>query len=124
MLSSAILNSARRLSYGVCGSSDLNETESTNPTIIRVEMMDEPPYEMNGTGLSERGKMPMTPLTLSRSWIMMSEVHPAAISLPVRSGAFSAILSPAHSRRAKAANRPTVPTNPSSSPTTAKMKSL
>ncbi len=81
--------------------------------------MDVPPYEMKGIGLPVSGKMPRTPVTLSSICTTMSEVHPAAMSLPERSGACWAILRPAHPRTPKPTSMPRVPTSPHSSPMTA-----
>ena len=87
-------------------------------------MMDEPPYERNGMGLPESGKMPMTPQTLSSIWKARSEVHPTATRRPERSDAQRAIFMPCHAMTPKAARTPRVPTRPHSSPMMAKMKSL
>ena len=121
---SVTLSERRAPSWAVSGRRECTETETTMPASMRLAMTDEPPYETKGMGFPESGKMPMTPATLSSIWITTSVVQPAAMSLPARSGACSAILNPAHAKSAKPASRPSVPTSPHSSPMTAKMKSL
>ena len=73
-------------------------------------MIVEPPYETNGIGLPVRGMMPMTPHTLTSIWKTMSEVQPAAMRRPVRSGAYLAMRKPAQAKIAKPASMPSAPT--------------
>jgi hypothetical protein len=82
-----MLQDARCLSYSVSGSLDCLETDIKSPTIKILDMMVEPPYEINGRGLPERGRRPKTPPMLTKAWMINIEVQPAAISLPVKSGA-------------------------------------
>ena len=87
-------------------------------------MIDEPPYDRNGSGLPESGMILSTPHTLTNIWMMMSDVQPHAMSRPERSEAYLAMRNPAQAKTTKPAITPSVPTRPHSSPTTAKMKSL
>lgn len=77
----------RLRSWTVSGSVEWLDTETIMPTSMRQLMMVDPPYDTKGTGFPESGVMPRTPQTFTSSWITMSEVQPAAMSLPHMSGA-------------------------------------
>ena len=77
----------RLRSWTVTGSVERLDTETIMPTSMRQLMIVEPPYDTNGTGFPESGMSPSTPQTFTSSWMMMSEVQPAAMSLPHMSGA-------------------------------------
>ena len=94
------------------------------PAASIVNTSADPPNDTNGSGTPDTGSSPTTPPMLTAAWATTQTVIPAARSVPNRSGARSAARIP---RTANAANSPrtaSVPMRPSSSPMTAKMKSV
>src|SRR6266545_2100291 len=100
------------------------ETLSTRPTPKRAKTSEDPPALMKGRGIPLVGTRPRTTLMLMKAWITMDRVRPAARNIPKASGAFQAARRPRQSRRTKASSTRSAPSRPSSSPITAKMKSL
>ena len=92
--------------------------------MINVAMSDEPPDEMNGSGLPTTGNQPMTMAMLRNAWNTIMMVQPPATMVPKLSGAVRAMRMPAHSTSRNSAITASAPTSPSSSPMMAKMKSV
>ena len=75
-------------------------------------------------GCPSPGMMRMFMPILMKTWLKMSVTTPTATSLPRRSRAWPAILNPVKRTTAYSVSTITLPTNPSSSAMTEKMKSL
>ena len=93
------------------------------PTPTSVIITDEPPYEINGSGMPFAGKSDVTTLILKRACTMMPVMMPMPSRFPNLSGAITAALAPRHRSSPNATTTASVPTSPNSSPTTEKIKS-
>ena len=87
-------------------------------------IIDVPPEEMKGSGFPVVGNTPMTQAMFRNAWNTSITVAPPAIMAPMSSAARSAMASPAYSTQKNSPMTKSAPTSPSSSPMTAKMKSL
>ena len=79
---------------------------------------------MNGSGKPVVGNTPVTTPRLTKTCNVMSTVNPEARKKPNASGAIRAMRIPLHARTIKRLKTATDPKNPSSSPMTAKTKSV
>src|SRR5581483_9260620 len=92
------------------------------PTIVNTS--DDPPNDTNGSGIPETGSRPTTPPMLMAAWAVTHTVMPAARSMPKRSGARAATRTPRTANATNSERTSSEPIRPSSSPLTAKMKSV
>src|SRR6185369_7126765 len=99
------------------------DTLSRMPTAASVGTRDEPPYEMNGSGIPFVGTSESTTLILKSACATMLVTIPRLNNIPNRSGASNAVRTPRQRKSPNTATIASAPTRPSSSPTTAKMKS-
>src|SRR6185436_6479406 len=99
------------------------DTLSKMPTAASVGTSDDPPYEMNGSGIPFVGTSESTTLILKSACATMLATIPRLNNIPKRSGASNAVRTPRHRNNANTPTTASAPTNPSSSPITAKMKS-
>ena len=86
--------------------------------------IEEPPAEIKGSGLPVVGKTPMTQAMFKNAWKTSITVQPPATMVPISSSERSAMESPANRTPKNSSTTAMAPTRPSSSPMTAKMKSL
>src|SRR3712207_5079258 len=96
---------------------------SRTPTAKSVGTSDEPPYEMNGSGMPFVGSIDKTTLMLKSACATIPVTMPTPSSIPHLSGARSAARIPRHRKSPKSAITASPPNSPNSSLTTAKMKS-
>jgi hypothetical protein len=96
---------------------------SKSPTAASDTSTDDPPYEMNGSGMPFAGSSETTTLILNRACTMIPVISPIPSSIPNLSGALTAALAPRHNSSAKSITTLSVPISPNSSPTTEKIKS-
>ena len=89
-----------------------------------VMEIDVPPAEKNGRGKPVVGRIPTTTPMLRNACTLMLLVIPAASSVPNLSGQRTAIRIPRSISATNSATTIRQPSNPKSSPTMAKMKSL
>ena len=94
------------------------------PTAIRPTQSDDPPYEMNGSVIPVMGTRLATTAMFSQAWKASQAVMPVARSAPSVSGARSARRVPRRARTRNRTTTPSVPTSPSSFPSTAKIESV
>ena len=83
-----------------------------------------PPWLTNGSGMPVTGKRLTFTATLINVCIRISMTMPTATNWPAVSPAICATRTPRISKKMKSANSPIAPRNPSSSPSTLKIKSL
>src|SRR4030095_1405202 len=76
------------------------EILSNTPTAASVGTKDDPPYEMNGSGMPLVGTSDRTTLILKRAWVTIAVTKPRANSIPNRSGANSDVRIPRHKKKA------------------------
>src|SRR5688572_7510628 len=95
------------------------ETFSRMPTAASVGTIDDPPYEMNGSGIPFVGTNESTTLILKSAWATMLVTIPILSNIPNLSGASRAVRMPRQRNSANIATTVSAPTNPNSSPTTA-----
>lgn len=86
--------------------------------------MDEPPYEMNGRVMPVIGRSAATTAMFTHAWKASHTVTPVASSVPVASGAESAMRTPLNAITRNRITTASVPRSPSSSPSTAKIESV
>ena len=79
---------------------------------------------MSGSGMPVTGMMPIVMPTLTSTWKASIEVMPVASRRPNVSPASRAVTTPRQSTMRYKSSRNVTPMKPSSSPTTAKMKSV
>lgn len=89
-----------------------------------VNVIEEPPALTSGSGIPVMGMSPVTAAMFMSAWATTMAVSPPAMSLPNGSFASMAIRMPAYANTRNASTTTAVPTSPSSSPMTAKMKSV
>ena len=94
------------------------------PAAAMVMTSDEPPKEMNGSGIPVTGSTPTTAPTLMRVSAATHATSPRASSAPKRSGDCTAARMPSQMKPTRRPSTKTAPTMPSSSPMTEKMKSV
>ena len=85
---------------------------------------DVPPAEKNGSGIPVFGTHDVVTPMFSITCTMVTEISPKTKSIENLSGAFIAILTARHKRRAKSTITSTAPINPSSSHIIEKIKSF
>ena len=68
-------------------------TFAIKPMAIRNIIVDEPPYEISGSGMPVVGRMPICIDTLINTWKMKNEIRQIDRNVPQRSRAFLAKLS-------------------------------
>ena len=94
------------------------------PAASRVITSEDPPKEMNGSGIPVTGSTPITAPTLMIVSDVIQATMASASRPPNRSGARVAARSPNQASAPSRASTATAPTSPSSSPMTEKMKSV
>ncbi len=87
-------------------------------------IVDEPPYEMNGSGMPVTGIMPRLMPTFSNTWKPIMQRTPTHIRRPTGSRASCAVRQIRQTIPASRSSRSPAPAKPSSSPATVKMKSV
>ena len=97
---------------------------SNKPTATMFSTKLDPPKLMKGSGSPFVGNHAVTTPTLIRACIAISRAMPMPRYWPKRSDARSAIMTAQATKSAKASRIPMVPTNPNSSPTMGKIKSV
>ena len=94
------------------------------PTHPNVSVSEEPPALTSGKGIPVIGIRPVTAAMFIRACMTIMAVRPPAIRRPRWSLQLSAMRMPAQANSANAARMESEPNSPSSSPITAKMKSV
>ncbi len=94
------------------------------PTASEQASRKDPPYEKNGSGMPVMGRRFTVIPTFSTMWVNSMPAIPNTHRLENASVARRAIRSSMRVRTANSASAMTTPRNPSSSPTTGKMKSV
>ncbi len=96
----------------------------STPAAAIVITSDEPPNEMNGSGIPVTGSTPTTAPTLMTVSAPTHATNPSASSAPKRSTDCVAARTPSQRKAPRSASTTTAPAMPSSSPMTEKMKSV
>ena len=91
---------------------------------IKVAINDVPPELTSGSGTPVIGIILITPPMLIKAWLMIIDPIPPASNLPNGSFVYRTILTTAKASSMKRTTTVIVPTNPSSSPITEKIKSV